>query len=249
MVDRPTDIVRFGPDGSGVERLASFPQIPDLTTMTVLPDGRAVVPVRASSRVRLMVARKGKDPAPLVTTAEETAAPVAACGPREVALMVGPEPRDAIGIGEPASGRLVRTISPGKGRVDSMSCSPDGATVYFSARGIVWSVPASGLVSGAEPRKIGAGVSVVADPAGGRLIVERQDGSQLRCFIVPLNGATEGRFRSAARSHLLRCSCHRMPCALTVACYSHSSPVIRGSIPRLSWTRRLAGSRAFHPTI
>src|SRR5262249_16506554 len=54
MVDRPVDVVRFAPDGGGVERLASFPQVPDLTTMTVLPDGRAVLPVRASSRVRLM---------------------------------------------------------------------------------------------------------------------------------------------------------------------------------------------------
>ena len=148
MVDRPVDLVRFAPDGTGAERLASFPQIPDLTTMTVLPDGRAVLPVRASSRVRLMTVQKGKDPAPLVTTTEETAAPVAVCGPREVALMVGAEPRETIAFAEPATGRLVRTVSPGKGPVDSMSCAPDGTTVYFSARGVVWSVPTSGLPAG-----------------------------------------------------------------------------------------------------
>ena len=63
MVDRPVDVVRFAPDGTRVERLASFPQVPDLTSMTVLPDGRAVLPVRASSLVRLMAVQKGKDPA------------------------------------------------------------------------------------------------------------------------------------------------------------------------------------------
>ena len=75
MVDRPVDVVQFPPDGSVVERLASFPQIPDLTTMAVLPDGRAVLPVRASSRIRLMAVQKGKDPAPLFATVEETAVP------------------------------------------------------------------------------------------------------------------------------------------------------------------------------
>ena len=131
MVDRPVDVVQFSPDGTRVERLASFPQIPDLTTMTVLPDGHAVLPVRASSRVRLMAVQKGKEPAPLVNTMEETAAPVAACGSRELALMIGPEPHETIAFAEPASGRLVRTITPHKGPVDSMSCSPDGTNRLF----------------------------------------------------------------------------------------------------------------------
>jgi serine/threonine protein kinase len=191
MVDRPVDVIQFAPDGTGVKRLASFPQIPDLTTMAVLPDGRAVLPVRASSRVRLMAVQKGKDPSPLLATDEETAAPVAACGPREVALMVGAEPRETIGFAEPSTGRLVRTVAPGKGSVDSISCSPDGATVYFSARGIVWSMPSSGLPAGTEPRKIRAGDSVVADPSGRRLIVQAQDGARLRRLSVPLDGGPE----------------------------------------------------------
>jgi hypothetical protein len=191
MVDRPVDVVRFVPDGTLVERLASFPLVPDLTTMAALPDGRAVLPVRAASRVRLMAVEKGKEPAPLVNTTEETAAPVAACGPREVALVVGPEPHETIALAEPASGRLVRTIAPRKGTVDSMSCAPDGATVYFSARGVIWSVPAAGLPAGGEARKIRAGDSVVADPSGRRLIVQVQEGSRLHRFSVPLDGGPE----------------------------------------------------------
>jgi eukaryotic-like serine/threonine-protein kinase len=191
MVDRPVDVVRFAPDGTRVEVLASFPQVPDLTTMTVLPDGRAVLPVRASSRVRLMAVEKGKAPAPLVNTTEETDAPVAACGSREVALMIGPEPHETIAFAEPASGRLVRTITPHKGPVVSMSCSPDGTTVFFSARGVIWSVPASGLAAGGEARKIRAGDSVVADASGRRLVVQTQEGSQLHRFGVPLDGDPE----------------------------------------------------------
>ncbi len=191
LVDRPTDVVRFAPDGTGTERLASFPQIPDFSTMAVLPDGRAVVPVRASSRVRLMVVQQGKAPTPLVNTTRETTAPVAACGPQDVALMIGPEPHATIAFADPASGRLVRTITPGKGPVGSVSCSPDGQTVYFSASGVVWSAPASGLPADGEPRRIRAGTSVVADPSGHRLIVQALEGSQLHRFSVPLDGAPE----------------------------------------------------------
>src|ERR1019366_663701 len=113
-------------------------------SLTVLPDGRAVFPVCASSQLRLMVVQKGKDPAPLVNTAEETAGPVATCGPREIAFMIGPEPHETIAIAEPASGRLVRTLAPGKGPVVSLACAPDGKTIFFAARGVVWSVPSDG---------------------------------------------------------------------------------------------------------
>ena len=41
---------------------------------------------------------------------------MAVCGPREIAFMIGPQPHETIAIAEPASGRLVRTIAPGKGR-------------------------------------------------------------------------------------------------------------------------------------
>ncbi len=190
MVDRPVDVVRFAPDGSRAERLATFPQVPDLTTMTVLPDGRAVLPVRASSRLRLMAVQKGKDPEPLVNTSEETAGPIAACGSREIAFMIGSEPHETIAFAEPASGRMVRSIAPGKGPVDSVACSPDGKTVYFAARGIVWSAPSIGS-SGSEARKIRAGDGVAADPSGSRIIVQTQESFQLHRFSVPLDGGPE----------------------------------------------------------
>jgi serine/threonine protein kinase len=191
MVDRPADVVRFAPDGTRPERLASFPQVPDFDIMTVLPDGRAVVPVRASSDVRLMAIQMGKDPAPLVNTSDQTSAPLAACGPREIAFMIGPEPHETIAFAEPASGRVVRSIKPGMGPVDSMSCSPDGKMVYFSTRGVIRSIPTSGLAGESEARTIRPGDVVVADPSGRRLIVQVQESSQLHRFSVPLDGGPE----------------------------------------------------------
>jgi hypothetical protein len=134
-----------------------------------------------------MVVQKGKDPAPLVNTAEETMAPLATCGSGEVAFMIGPAPHATIAFTEPASGRVVRRIAPGKGPVTSISCSPDGATSYFSAGGVIWSIPSSG----GEARNVRGGQSVVADPSGRRLIIQVFESSQLRLFSVPLDGSPE----------------------------------------------------------
>jgi eukaryotic-like serine/threonine-protein kinase len=189
IIDRPVDVVRFALDGAKVEKLASFSRGSTGTTdiLAILPDGRSVLPILESDHLRLVAIQKGRDPAPLVNTAEETTAPLSACGSHEVAFMIGPAPFETIGFAEPATGRVVRRIAPGKGWVDSLSCSPDGKTVYFAARNIVWSVPSSG----GEAKKVRSGDGVVADPSGRRLIVEVFESSRLRQFSVPLDGSPE----------------------------------------------------------
>jgi hypothetical protein len=188
MMDRPSDLVRFSLDGTRSEKFASFPLVPeDADIITVLPDGRAVVAVRASGQNRLMVVQQGKDPAPLVNTIEETMAPLATCGSGEVVFMIGPAPHETLAFTEPATGRIVRRLSPGKGPIDSISCSPDGATSYFSARGIIWSVPSSG----GDARKIRPGDRMVADLSGRRLLVQVRENSQVHLFSVALDGGPE----------------------------------------------------------
>jgi eukaryotic-like serine/threonine-protein kinase len=188
MMDRPSDLVRFSLDGARSERFASFPLVPeDADIMTLLPDGRAVVAVRASGQNRLMVVQQGKDPAPLVNTNEETMAPLATCGSSEVVFMIGLAPHETIAFTEPATGRIVRRISPGKGPVESVSCSPDGRTLYFSARGVIWSIPSSG----GEARNLRSGDRVLADPAGRRLLVHVRENSQFHLFSVALDGGPE----------------------------------------------------------
>lgn len=228
IVDRPAEVVRFAPDGTRVERLASFSLTPDQTTMAVIPDGRAVVPVRASSRLRLMVVQKGKDPAPLVNTIEETAAPLAACGSRELAFMIGPEPHETIAFADPASGRVVRTISPGKGPVDSISCSPDGKTVYFAARGIIWGISSSGLSPGSDAKKIRAGDGVVADPSGRRLIVQTRLSPKNQWFSVPLDGGPEHEILADISSSVA-------PLALSPNALNADGRLLMPLVPRDSW--------------
>jgi hypothetical protein len=67
MMDRPSDLAQFSIDGTRFERLASFPLVPEnADIITILPDNRIVIAIRASGQNRLMVTQKGKDPAPLV---------------------------------------------------------------------------------------------------------------------------------------------------------------------------------------
>ena len=113
--------------------------------------------------------------------------PMAACGSREVAFMIEPEPHETIAFAEPSTGRFVCTIAPGKGALESLACSPDGKTVYLAARGVVWSIGSLG----GEARKIRADEGVVADPSGRRLVVQAKDRSQMHQFIVPLGGSPE----------------------------------------------------------
>ena len=141
MVDRPVDVVRFAPDGTRLRKARDVSAGPG-PHHHGCSSRRPCRPSRSRLlAIRLIAVQKGKDPAPLVNTNEETAAPVTACGSREIAFMIGPAPHETIAFAEPASGRMVRSIAPGKGPVDSISCSPDGKTVYFAARGIVWSTP------------------------------------------------------------------------------------------------------------
>jgi eukaryotic-like serine/threonine-protein kinase len=225
MLDRPSDLVQFSIDGKQSERLASFPLVPeDADIMTVLPDGRAVVAIRASGQNRLMVVQKGKDPAPLVNTTEETMAPASPCGSSEVAFLIGPAPHETIAFTEPASGRVVRRIGLGKGAIDSMICSPDGKTVYVGARGEIWSIPSSG----GEARKIRDGQSAVVDPSGGRLIVKVLEISGTRLVSVPLDGSPEREIQLD----------HSIPLArsiLSTAALSSDGRLLVPLAPRDSW--------------
>ncbi len=192
LMDRPAELARFAVDGTGYEKLASFPLVSeDGNIIAVLPDGRVVIPIRPSGQDRLVLVEKGKDPAPLVNTTEETTAPLTACGPSEVAFMIGPAPRTSIAFTEPAAGRVLRKLPSGHGLVESISCSPDGNTTYFAAGGAIWSMPSSG----GDPRKVREGDSVLADPSGRRLLVLVRQNPRFRVFSVPLNGGAEREIR------------------------------------------------------
>ena len=187
LVDRPADVIRLSAGGGSPEKIASFPRVADLDLILAIPDGRLVVPVRAAGHVRLMVVEKGKDPAPLVNTTEETAAPMTIVGAREIAFVIGPSPHQTIAMAEVESGRVIRRIAPGKGVIDSLTSSPDGQTLYFAAHGAIWAVASSG----GEAKKICAGDSAVMEPAGASLVVQRMEPARIRLFHVKQEGGPE----------------------------------------------------------
>ena len=109
LMDRPGELVRRSLAGSQAEQVASFSIIPD-TVIAVLPDGRAVVTVATGGRTRLAVVDKGKDPVPLVSTSEETSAPMTPAGSREIAFVIGPAPHQTIAVADTSTGGISRRI-------------------------------------------------------------------------------------------------------------------------------------------
>ena len=188
LVDRPQELMRLSADGGGTqERIGAFPLSSGPEQVLLLPDGRAVTPAGAFGRTRLMAAEKGKDPVPLVNTQEETAAPMTLAGVHEIAFAIGAAPHSVIALADTSSGRVTRRIATGKGVVNGLTASPDGATLYFCAGGSVWAVPASG----GEARAVSTGEYAIMDRSGRSLIVVRGESSHTLMFQVPLDGAPE----------------------------------------------------------
>ena len=180
LTDRPGELVRRSLSGDRSEQIASFPSNPH-DMIAALPDGRAVVTVGTGGRTRLVVVDKGKDPVPLISTAEETSGPMTIAGPHEIAFVIGPPPHQTIAVADTATGRIVRRIPLNKGEITSLASSLNGKTLYAAAGGAIWAVSASG----GEPRMIRAGDNVTADPSGRQLVISVNESSKFRLFRVP----------------------------------------------------------------
>src|SRR5579862_5576787 len=186
LTDRPEELVRRSLSGDQAEHIASFPT-QENDTIAVLPDGRAVVTARTGGHARLVLVEKGKDPIPVTSTAEETSGPMTVAGPREIAFVIGPVPRQTIALADTASNRIVRRFPLNKGNITSLASSPDGKTLYAAAGGSIWAVPSSG----GEARMIRAGDSVAAAPSGRQLVIGVTESAKFRLFRVSVEGGPE----------------------------------------------------------
>ena len=144
LIDRPGEVVRLTSTGAQGGRFAHFPQATASKMVVALGDGRDVVDMSVSGRMRLMLMESGKAPAPLLKTQEESAAPMTALIGNRIAFAIGPEPRETIAVANTETGRITGRISPGKGVVQTLAASGDGATLYFTTGGSVWSVASAG---------------------------------------------------------------------------------------------------------
>jgi hypothetical protein len=187
VTDVPAELVSRPLDRDETQTVARFPWVSDPDSIVVLPDGRVVMDVFYSGRTRLVAVERGKSPVAMVTTTEETSIPVTMAGQREIAFLIGPEPRGTIAFADIETGRMTRRIAPGKGEIVSLAASSDGATVYFAAGGTIWSIPSAG----GDARKIRSGNQVVADRSGQALLISVLESPKMRLFRVPLDGAPE----------------------------------------------------------
>ncbi|MGH9443532.1 MAG: protein kinase domain-containing protein [Thermoanaerobaculia bacterium] len=179
------------PPGGGRATRIALQENTALEFITPLLDGRVVTGQVFAGRRRLMVIQPGKAPVNLVTTSEETSAPMTRVGSGEIAFLVGGEPWRTIAIASLASGRIERRIPFDKGPIGSLDASPDGKTIYCGAGGSIWAIPLTGSrPEGAQdqPRRICSGDSAAADPDGKSLLVQLLEAPKARLLRVPLDG-------------------------------------------------------------
>jgi hypothetical protein len=185
LCERPAEVVILSRGGGAPQHVTAVPKIQELDRVAVLDDGRLVY-TDATARVRLMVVAPGKEPAPLIDTAEETNTPAASAGPGRVAFLLGAA-LDTVGIANVESGRIERRIAPGKGQITSLMASRTGERLWIAAGGKIWSLPAAG----GETREVCSGDFAVLDPAGRELVVMRTETARVRLFRVPAEGGAE----------------------------------------------------------
>jgi serine/threonine protein kinase len=190
--DEPVDLVRFTPAGGHVQDIVSVR--PYFRWSVVLPDGRVIF----EQGPRLVILERGKKPAPLLNTTEESYGPVASAGPNQIAFLIGRGAHRAIAVAALSTGRIIRRIPFEKGSIDSLASSPNGTMLYCAADGIIWSVSAST----GELRRIRAGNAVAVDPHGQYLLVQLIETPKSRLVRVPLNGASEQELSLTGPFHL-----------------------------------------------
>ena len=159
----------------------------DLSAPVEFPDGRLLLPTLTSGR-SLLIGKPGGNFFPLVDTAEETHPPAVLLPDDQAAFIAGTGSDQTIAIASAGEGRIIRRLSGSKGAsVGSLAASPDGRTLYYTAEGTLWAIPADD----GTPRKISAGDGVAVEPSGKGLIVNLVETTGVRLVRVPLAGGPE----------------------------------------------------------
>jgi hypothetical protein len=189
QVDRPFEILRFPISGDTPDVLASSPA--HLSTGVSAPvefsDGRVLIPATVSGRSHLLIGRSGGSFFPLSKSEENGQLPAILLPGDQVAFVAGTGADQTIAIASAANGQIVRRLRGCKGTyVTSLAASRDGRTLYYSAEGTIWTIPAAD----GTPRKIVSGDGVAVDPDGRGLIVNAFEKSGQRLFRAPLSGGS-----------------------------------------------------------
>jgi serine/threonine protein kinase/WD40 repeat protein len=188
QTDRPLQILDVARSGGTPEVVASlefYTYTYSLSAPVDLPDGRFLLPSIISGRSRLVLAKPGESPVPLLETNEETSPPMTRVGNGEVAFTVGSSPAKSLAIASVKNGRILHRFKATEGKdIGTVAASPDGKVLYYASSGKIWLVPSQG----GNPHEICSGDGVVADPNGRDLIVNLIGEGLVRLERVPLAG-------------------------------------------------------------
>jgi hypothetical protein len=186
QIDRPIEILRFSASGGTPESLAGAENTSMHGFITSLtPDGRALLPSVFAGRSRLLAAKPGGEATPLIETKEETSVPACRVGNGEIAFILGTRDHSVVAVASVADGRIVRRLSGiPRNDVTDLAASPDGKTLYYVASRTVWAIP----TTDGQPRRIGPGDAVAADPNGKDLIVQTNEKESVRLLRVAASG-------------------------------------------------------------
>jgi serine/threonine protein kinase len=186
---RPNEILKFSTSGGTPEVLGNSETQKSGAQITFqLADGSVLLDSVVAGKSRLLLGKPGGDVVPLIATKEETAEPECLVGEREVAFLLGSSDNAVIAVASIGDGRILRRLKgvPGTG-VTNLSPSRDGQTLFYTAARNVWAIPATD----GQPRLIGPGDEVAADPNGRDLIVGLNEKEGVRLVRVPVLGGTE----------------------------------------------------------
>ncbi|HVQ65515.1 MAG TPA: protein kinase [Terriglobia bacterium] len=186
QVSRPVEIVRFRESDTAPTPIAVVHG--GMPSALELPDRGVLITTSFNGRSRLSVVKPDKEIVPFVDTPDETREPLAFAGPHQVAFVVGTEPRESIGIASIKDGRLLRRLNvEASDGIKSLAASNDGATLFYSSGGAIWSIPATG----GNATRLGAGDAVSYDPSRQDLVVYFFEQTVRLVRMPATGGATE----------------------------------------------------------
>jgi Tol biopolymer transport system component/predicted Ser/Thr protein kinase len=174
-------LLRFPVAGGTPERLTPLYTQP-LNMFGVLRDGRPLIYTNSGTKFRFVIVEPGGGLSPLVESDERCGPPVALLGDRQVAVMT--DRKAELAIVSIADGRITSRVALQHDHPSTLTASPDGKMLYYTAGGFVWSMAATG----GKAEKLGSGDGVSADPNGRDLIVSLAEKEATRLVRMPITG-------------------------------------------------------------
>ncbi len=166
---RPTQLLRFSEAG-GDPTQALVPYDMEGVGFGVSPAGKNFVEGTIGGKRRLLTSTASGDWRPFVQTSEETGGAFSVSAGGRIAFLIGARPSRQVGIASAIDGRIVGRVALDDPKPESLALSPDGRTLYYAAKGYIWSLAVTGP---AKPKQLIEGNRVSIAPSGEFLYVEQ----------------------------------------------------------------------------